>query len=347
MKIGIIGTGGMANAHAEEFSKIDGVRLAACLDVVPGKAAAFAAKHGIAHACTLLDEVFAQVDAVSIVTPDAHHAAPTIAALRAGRHVLCEKPLTTSLAEARQVAAAAAAAPHLIGMVNFSYRRSAALQAAIGIAQRGELGRIRHVHAHYLQGWLRGIREPAAGERLPWRLETAAGGGVLADLGCHILDLTTAVAGAADAFRCDFATFPKLRRDGTPFSAHGDQHLDADDTAALHVRFASGEAFGVLHTTRWAVGRGNTVRLEVHGTDGALVIDLDRGYEQLERYHSSTDRWETTQLPVAATIYQRFVAAVRSGVADQPDLARGAEIQAYLDACTRSARSGAWETVAS
>ena len=139
LRIGIVGTGGMARAHVAAFQAIAGVRVAACMDVVPGRAQAFAATHGIALGTEDPDELFASVDAVSIVTPDRFHAEPTLAALQAGKHVLCEKPLTVTVAEARQVAAAAAARPELIGMVNLSYRRSAASLAAAKLVASGKL----------------------------------------------------------------------------------------------------------------------------------------------------------------------------------------------------------------
>lgn len=347
IRIGIIGTGGMANAHAKSYQAIKGVEVAACMDVVADKAKAFAETYGIRHACAKFEDVFAHVDAVSIVTPDRFHAGPTLAALKAGVHVLCEKPLTTTLAEARKVAAAAAKAKAkgIIGMVNFSYRRSAAFQKAISLVASGAIGEVRHVHAHYLQGWLAGIREPEAGKTLAWRLQTAWGGGVLADLGCHILDLSTAVVGPVAAARCDFANFPKIRRNGKPFIAWKKEQMDADDTAAIHLRFASGLSFGVVHTTRWATGRGNTIRVEVHGTEGAVMFDLDRSYEQIDVFTRAKQQWKTLTLKPAPTIYQRFIKAIRTGTADQPDLARGAEIQGILDACARSARSGKFETV--
>jgi predicted dehydrogenase len=104
----------------------------------------------------------------------------------------------------------------------------------------------------------------------------------------------------------------------------------------------------VLHTTRWATGHANHLRVEVHGTEGALMFDLDRSYEALDVcVGKSAPRaaWKTLRLSPAPTIYQRFVRAIKSGASDQPDLLRGAQIQAYLDACERSARSGRWEKV--
>jgi predicted dehydrogenase len=346
IKVGIIGTGGMANAHAQNYQKMRGVQVVACLDVVEGRAQAFAEKYKIPHACSSLKELFSLVDAVSIVTPDRFHAEPTIAALKAKKHVLCEKPLTTTLAEARKVAAAAKKAKGIVGMVNFSYRRSAAFQKAISLMKSGAIGEVRHVHAHYLQGWLPGIREPKSGDKVIWRLQKAWGGGVLADLGCHILDLSTAVVGPVASARCDLANFPKVNSKGKAFAARKGEKMDADDTAAIHLQFANGHSFGVVHTTRWATGRGNTIKVEVHGTTGALMFDLDRSYEQLDVYDRAKNVWKTLTLKQAPDIYQRFIKSIKTGVADQPDLERGAEIQSILDACARSGKSGRFEKIA-
>ena len=346
LRLGIIGTGGMANAHAENFLKIDGVVLASCLDVLPERAHAFATKHGIAHTTTELKKLLAEVDAVTIVTPDAYHAATSLAALKAGKHVLCEKPLTVTMAEAKKLAAAskrALKANGQITMVNFSYRRSAAMQQAMILAKSGALGDLRHVHAHYLQGWLTTLREPKDGI-VPWRLQTKTGGGVLGDLGCHILDLTTSVTGPIKRVRCAYGNFPKISTSGKRFTAFNKQKLDANDTAIIELEFTAG-GLGVIHTTRWATGRGNTIRVEAHGTGGAVMFDLDRSYEQLDSFDLAAGKWNTETLAPAPDIYQRFVTSIRDGKQDQPDFVRGAQIQALLDACAKSAKNGKWVAV--
>ncbi len=348
LRIGILGTGGMARAHAAAFQGIRGVDLAACCDVVPGRAETFAATHGIALATTDRDEMFAAVDAVSIVTPDRFHAEPTLAALDAGKHVLCEKPLTVTFDEARAVAAAAAAHPGLIGMVNLSYRRSAAAQHAALLVASGKLGALRHVHAHYLQSWLSSdLWGGWTSEAFLWRLQSAAGsGGVLADIGVHILDLTTAVAGDAARVRCELRTFPKLHR-GQSHSTWNGQALDANDTALVQLDLADG-ALASVQATRWAAGHVNHLRVEVHGTAGALRFDLDEDEHTLQVCLGRDVRegvWKSKTFKPAPTVWQRFVHAVKTGKPEQPDLLRGAVVQAMLDACFRSSQSGGWEAV--
>jgi predicted dehydrogenase len=351
LRIGIVGTGDMAHAHAAHFSKIKGVTLASCVDVVPGRAQAFAQQHGIARVAPSLEDLLNDVDAVALVTPDRFHHEGALAVLRAGKHLLCEKPLTLTLAHAKAVAVAAkrAAKRGQIGMVNFSYRRSAALQKAMQLASAGRLGELRHAHAFYLQSW---IATPIWGhwskERWLWRMSTQSGsGGVLGDIGCHLLDLLTSVTGDVSEVRCALGNFPKIGPDGKPYSKWQGKPLDANDTAIIELGFKHG-GLGVLHMSRWATGHANHLRLEVHGTEGAVMFDLDRSEEKLDTClgkDAASARWKTQHLTVAPTIYQRFARAIVTGEQAQPDLLRGAQIQAYLDACERSARSGHWEKV--
>ncbi|MCE9614371.1 MAG: Gfo/Idh/MocA family oxidoreductase [Lentisphaerae bacterium] len=347
IKLGIVGTGGMANAHARSFKEIKGVAVTACQDVLAERAQAFAKKWDIPHVAASLDELIDQVDAVTVVTPDRHHAAPSLAVLRAGKHLMCEKPLTVTLAEARKVAQAATAAHRRQGtqhLVNFSYRNSSAFQEALSLVRQGVLGDIRHVHSHYLQSWLSAaIWGGWTSEAMLWRLQTAKGsGGVLGDLGCHILDFTTAIAGELESVRCTFATFPKMDAKGRKVTKWKGVPLDANDTAMIELHFGNG-AVGQCHTTRWATGHANTVALAVHGTEGALRINLDDGYDKLnlclgKNRHAT--KWETRLIKPTPNNYQRLINAIRSGKPEQADLMRGAQIQAYLDACERSAASG-------
>ncbi|MES2202137.1 MAG: Gfo/Idh/MocA family oxidoreductase [candidate division FCPU426 bacterium] len=352
IRVGIVGTGGMAAYHAESLLKIPGVVLASCHDILPEKSKAFAERFKIPHVAKDQKSLHEHVDAVSVVTPDRFHAAASLAALSAGKHLLCEKPLTVTLAEARKVAAAAlkAKSKNVISLVNFSYRRSAAMQKAMELVASGQLGEIRHVHSFYLQTWLStpvwgAWNEPG----WLWRLRTAAGsGGVLGDVGCHILDLTTAVAGDLDSVNCSTSTFPKLLK-GKAHTHWKGEVLDANDTAIMQLQFKKG-GVGVLHTTRWATGRVNQLRLEVHGTNGALMFDLDRSYEQLDvclGKDVQKSAWKTMKFKPSPNIWERFIAAIRSGKADQPDVARGAQIQAYLHACQRSAETHRWEKIPS
>lgn len=341
IRIGIVGTGGMAAAHARYFRAAGGVELASCYDIDPARCAAYAAAHGVGHVAASLDELIDAVEAVSVVTSDAAHAPVALRALKAGRHVFCEKPLTVTLGEARRVARAYARARRrgAIGMTNFSHR-GAHFDLARRIVARGDLGELRYVRAHYLQGGL-AVKGAWQASKAIWRLQTARGSaGVLGDLGCHLLDFVTGICGPAAAVRCTLRTHTKIGADGRRYTRWQGVALDANDTAAVDVDFAGG-AFGHCQTTRWAGGHRNDVLLEVHGTDGALSLGHtfpEKPFCRICRGRA-IKKWEWKDLPVPAFVsnWQRFVRAIRRGTPAQPDIFRGAEIQALLDACHRSA----------
>jgi predicted dehydrogenase len=351
IKVGIIGTGGMAKAHANHYAKIPGVEAFMAMDVVPGRAEAFAQAHDMPWATESIDDVLTDCDAVSIVTPDRHHAEPTLKALRAGLHVLCEKPLTVTLDDARKVARAAVQAADRHGsvhMTNFSYRNAAAFHHAAKLVADGRLGQVRHVYGRYLQAWLAAnVWGHWSDEAWLWRLQTAKGsGGALGDIGCHLIDFLTGIAGDASTLRCSFYNHPKISESGRPITQWQGQPLDANDTAILEMQLDAGGS-AVAHTTRWATGRGNQVALEVYGTEGALMIDLDRGYDRLwvvDRKIADTAKnepdWREVTLKRTPNLWQRFAKLIKTGKNDQPDMVRGAQVQAYLDACERSAANG-------
>jgi len=350
IRIGIIGTGGMANAHAEHYKKIAGVQLVSCLDVIPGKAAEFATKHGMTHVATDVKDLLGHVDAVSIVTPDRFHAEPSLEVLRAGKHLLCEKPLTVTLAEAKKVAAAAkkAASKGAIHMVNFSYRKSSAIYKAAELIRTGKIGKLRHVSSSYLQSWLVGMWGGWEGMGA-WRLQTSAGsGGALADIGCHILDLTTAITGEPTRIRATMTALPKITKKGAEVTKYEGVPLDANDSAIIELEFPGG-AIGVVQATRWATGHGNHLRFEAHGTHGAIRLDLDKSYDELETCLGDDrleGKWTTLTLKPTPSNWERFIKAIKTGKQDQPDVFRGAQVQSYLDGAFKSVASGKWEKIA-
>lgn len=338
--IAIIGTGGMANMHAERFAEIEGVRIVSACDVDAAKVGAFAKKHGIPTTYTDVDEMLAAGGfcAVSVVTPDSTHAALSLKAIAAGKHVLCEKPLATSAADARDMAKAASQAG-VINMVNFSYRNSSAWQHACELVRNGDLGRIYHFQAHYLQSWLSSTDwgDWKTNPAWLWRLSTRHGShGALGDIGVHILDFATGPVGHAKHLYCHLKTFDKAPEDRI-----GDYVLDANDTALITLECTNGAA-GTLAITRWATGHQNSVALSIHGDRAALRLDLDKSYTEMQVCRIAPDGktlpWETLDCGSSPNIYRRFIESIRTGVQDQPDFARGAEVQSLLDACNVSAR---------
>jgi len=343
VRVAILGTGGMANRHAELYRQIPGVHLVAGCDIDRDRAAAFCAKHEIPATGVYTD--FATLlrdcpcDAISNVTPDAFHAALSIQALRAGKHILCEKPLGLNHAETRRMVAAAKKAG-TIAMVNFSYRDWPAIHDIAARVQSGALGDLRHVEASYLQTWL---TAPLWGEwrtspNWLWRLSQKHGSkGVLGDIGVHIVDFVTYPASPLKKVFCQLKTFPKA-----PKNRIGDYLLDANDSAVINVEFANG-ALGTIHTTRWATGHPNRLALRLHGTQGAISFDSDIGVDVFQACLGpdvATAKWQTLKSPPTPHNHARFIQAIRTGLAEQPDFARGSQIQRVLDACFESDTTG-------
>ena len=319
------------------------MELVACCDIREDAAKQFAERHGVPAWYTDPMKLLAKekLDACCVATSDAGHAPISIAAFKKGLHVLCEKPLATSVAESRRMLAAAKKSGKM-NMVNFTYRTFPALERAKELIDEGRIGRPIHVEASYLQSWLcsKGWGDWRTKPALLWRLNRAAGGsGTLGDLGCHILDFASRVAGDISELSCRLARFDK----NVPGERLGGYKLDADDSVFVTARFAGG-ALGTIHTTRWASGHQNSLRLRVYGDRGAVEVDLDRSYETLRvclgdvaRDHAA---WTELKLPVRESNMARFLRAVRNGKPESPTFEDGFKIQACLDACLESDRTG-------
>ncbi|WP_426299896.1 Gfo/Idh/MocA family protein [Arthrobacter sp. R-11] len=233
------------------------------------------------------------IDLIDICTPGNTHAEIAIAALEAGKHVLCEKPLANSVAEAERMteAALAAAERGVFSMCGFSYRRTPALALARRMVEEGRLGTVRHVRAQYLQDWLSDENAP-----MTWRLDKSkSGSGSLGDIGAHSIDAAQWVTGqkitGVSALLETFVHERPLAGDLVGLGGHGDVGADAprgtvtvDDAAIFSARFSgdgfdgdgnSAGAVGVFEATRFALGRKNAMRLEVNGTLGSLAFDFE------------------------------------------------------------------------
>jgi predicted dehydrogenase len=248
-----------------------------------GRAAEAAGRLGWAESATDWRAVVARddIDLIDICTPGDSHAEIAVAALEAGKHVLCEKPLANTVAEAELMAAAAERA-HAAGvraMVGFTYRRVPAIAFARQLVAEGRIGEVRHVRAQYLQDWIADPQAPHS-----WRLDKErAGSGALGDIGAHIVDLTqfitrdriTEVSG-------QLATFVKERPvaaahsglSGTAGGAGETAPVTVDDAAVFLAKFTGG-AVGVFEATRFATGRKNAIRIEINGSLGSLAFDFE------------------------------------------------------------------------
>jgi predicted dehydrogenase len=315
------------------------------------------------------------IDVVDICTPGDSHAEIAIAALDAGKHVLCEKPLANTVAEAEAMTAAAerAAARGSRSMVGFSYRRVPAIGFARRFVQEGRLGAIRQVRALYLQDWLRDEDGP-----MTWRLDKAlAGSGSLGDIGAHAVDLVEHLTGSQlGAVSGTLATFVEERPllaegvglSGTASAERGT--VTVDDAAWFTARLAGGEAdgaIGAFEATRYATGRKNALRIELSGSRGAIAFDLEemnelqfydatapageQGFTRIivtEPEHPYMANWWPTGHAIG---YEHafshevvdLVTAIASGTDPEPSFADGLHIQRVLAAVERSAADGsAW-----
>ncbi|MER5325048.1 Gfo/Idh/MocA family protein [Streptosporangium roseum] len=301
--IGMVGYAFMGRVHSQAWRSVGAffdlpVRpVMAALGGRSKEATAAAARDlGWAAAETDWRDLIARddVQVVDICTPGDSHAEIAIAALEAGKHVICEKPLANSVAEAEAMAAAARAAAGrgVHAMVAFNYRRVPAIALARRWVAEGRLGRLHHVRAQYLQDW---IADPAF--PLVWRLQRErAGSGALGDIGAHAVDTAQFItgellagvsaltetfvkerplAGVSAGLSATGATIPADGATGGPAAgAVATGVVDVDDAALFIGRF-SGGALGSFEATRFATGRKNALRIEVNGSRGSLAFDFE------------------------------------------------------------------------
>jgi len=348
LRIGIIGTGGMGNHHASEFTKMKDVKIVACCDISEQRRKAFAEKWKVpavyADYCEMLEKE--ELDGVAVVTVDAMHAPISIAAIEEGIPVLCEKPMATNLGDAKCMLDAAKR-HGVVNMINFSYRSSSGLQAAAKLVSQGKIGNIKHVESSYLQSWLvsRSWGDWRTSEGWLWRLSTKHGSmGALGDIGVHIYDLTSFLCGDFAQIYCKLKTFDK----GVPENRIGEYVLDANDSFVSAVIFKNG-ALGTITASRWATGQINSLRARVYGDKGAVEIDLDRAYDEylICTGQRNIDKaiWKTVKCPRAPNNYERFIKAIKTGKNDPSDFANGVKIQAYLEGSFESDRLGGWVNI--
>jgi predicted dehydrogenase len=331
----ILGTGGMAKAHATHFKDDPRVELVGCSDVVPGRAEEFAKSHGAGKAFTSLEEAikWGGFDAAANVTPDAIHHPTTMQLLKANKHVFCEKPLAENFALANEMATAADKAG-LINMVNLTYRNDAALHAAKKLVDDGQIGELRHVEATYRQSWLVGDHwgHWASSPTWLWRLSEKHGSrGVLGDVGIHILDYATfAVSKSPVSVQSRLKTFDKA-----PGNQIGEYVLDANDTAMVMGELEGGAQL-MIQATRFMTGYDNILDLKIFGTKGAVEILHREGWNEVRccvgpSIH--TMAWSTIKPEPVKTNYRKFIDAIETGKNGTPDFRRAAGLQKVLDIC--------------
>ncbi len=367
--VGMVGHAFMGAVHSQAwrtahhfFDLPRAPRLSALCGRDRTRTAAAAARFGFAAVETDWRALVARddVQVVDICTPGDTHAEIALAALAAGKHVLCEKPLANSVAEAEAMAdaAALAATRGVRSMVAFNYRRVPVLALARRLVAAGRIGEVRHVRAVYLQDWLADETAP-----MTWRLRRdRAGSGALGDLGAHIVDAAQFVTGdQVSGVSALSETFVRTRPSGG-----GVDEVTVDDAALFLARFADG-ALGSFEATRYALGRKNAMRIEVNGSRGSLAFDFEAmnelsffdgddpddaaGFRRVlvtEPTHPYLGAWwppghllgyEHTFTHEVADLLR----AVADGVDPEPSFADGLRVQRVLAAVEHSAANGsAW-----
>ena len=304
------------------------------------------------------------VDIIDVCTPNASHKDQVIAALRAGKHVYCDKPLTTNSAAAREIVAAARQAKGSVHQMTFQNRFFPATLRAKELIDAGALGRVYHFRAAYLHA---GYVDP--GRPFTWRMDKAQGGGALVDLGSHIIDLMRHLLGEFESVLAATQTFVTERPlPGDPARKHP---VEVDDWVTFAVRMAGGFP-GTIEASRFAMGVNDEIRFEIHGEKGALAFNLMepnwlyfydntdpggnyggcKGFRKIE----SVQRYPDVLLPTPKNSIGwrdghrhclfNFVKCVAEGRPASPDLADGAAVQHIMDAAYRSAQEGKWVKVA-
>ena len=342
VRVLVLGTGVMAERHAEVFGHIPGVEVVAGVDVNEGRVKAFCAQFGIPHAFTDLEAAIAwgRFDAVSNVTPDAAHHPTTMRIVKAMKPIFCEKPLAPTYALAVEMTEEVERRG-LINMVNLRYRGVPVMQKARQLVADGVIGEVRHIDAAYLQSWLIGLHwgDWRTEERWLWRLSDAHGSkGVLGDVGIHILDLASFVANQfPSSVHCRLKSFAKADGDRI-----GEYVLDANDSFVMSLAFDGG-ALGIVHGSRWMAGYANAQQLAVFGSEGALEILFESDVSSLrlcagEDVHTQT--WRNVECPPVPLVYETFIEAVHTGIQAEPSFRRAAELQRVIYLCFATNESG-------
>ena len=218
------------------------------------------------------------VDLVDVSTPNNSHYKISMAAIKEGKHVACEKPLAMSTTEAHEMACAAKEAK-IVNTVWFNYRRAPAVGLARQLMGQGKLGKIFHVRGTYLQDWIADPKFP-----LVWRLRREiAGSGAHGDLNAHLIDLTRYMTGLEFEEVCGMAkTFIKERPLATPKRGRRKGKVTVDDAVIFMARLEK-DAIASFEATRFATGRKNYNRIEINGSKGSLVWCFER-MNELEFY---------------------------------------------------------------
>jgi len=335
INVGIVGTG-IGGTHFNGYSKVPGVNVVGIVDIDPARAKAVAAKWEVPHAFTNHEDLLElkNLDAVSVCTPNSLHVPISIDALRAGKHVICEKPMSSTVEDAQRLAdeAEKATKKGQIFMMGLNNRYRGEAQLLKQYIDAGDLGEL------YLGkcGWLRRSGIPGLGG---WfTTKKMSGGGPLIDLGVHALDLCWWLMGAPDPVSVSASVFTKIgrkewERRGSPGT------YDIEDAAVAHIRFANDAA--IMVEVSWILNAPTTgFTCEVMGTEGGGRIEPN--FQIVKDLHGSP----TDLIPSAPRIngheqeIVHFISCIRESRAPISGARDGLAVQKMLDAIYRSGESG-------
>jgi predicted dehydrogenase len=367
--IGIIGTGFMGKAHAFAYRAAPGIFpdipravLRSVADVNASAAEATARQFGFggwrSDWKALVEDP--AIDVVSVTTPNALHREISLAAIAAGKYVHCEKPIAPNAGEAREMMEAAEAAG-IVTQAGFNYVKNPVLALARQMIAAGELGEISGFRGIHAEDYMADPDTP-----YNWRLDPAGGGGVIADLGSHIIGMARFLLGRITDLNADLETVVKSR----PVAAGSSERraIEVDDIARMTVRFARG-CKGFIEANWVATGRKMQLGFEVSGTKGSLVFTQERLNELMyfraagNPSHSGFVRIESGPqhkpygLFCVAPGHQLgfndlktievadFLSAIGGGEKRGPDFREAWEIQRVVDTAIESSKSRAWLSI--
>jgi len=364
--VGLIGSGFMGKAHALGFASANRVfrlpltaELAVLADAPHAVAARAAEALGFPRATgdwrRLVDDP--AVGIVSITTPNALHGEMALAAIAAGKHVYCEKPLAPTAAEAGTMALAAEKAG-VATQVGFNYLKNPMVKLARDLVAAGEIGVVRSFRGIHAEDFMADAANPWT-----WRLDPSGGGGALADIGSHIVAMARYVVGPIAQVLGECATLVKQR----PFEG-GQRAVEVDDVATAVLRFASG-AVGTIEANWMATGRKMGLEFEVSGSGGAIRFAQER-FNELRLYRTAEPAplrgFRTIEAGPEHDPYGAFCPApghglgfndlktievrdfLRAVAGERPghaDFREGWEVAKTVEAIYRSAREGGWVAV--
>lgn len=346
IRVGVIGTGFGASVHLPALQKIPFVEVAGICSRKPERVLMIAAQHGIRKTSTDYREFVRDpdIDAVVVASPPNLHHAMAIAAIEAGKHVLCEKPLSRTLAESRDLVRLAEQA-RLVAMVNHEFRFEPARVYAKQLIEMGYLG---EPHSATVTVFRSTLNDPH-GVAWDWLMDEAKGGGMLRAAGSHYLDALRWWFGEVKAVSGATATMIRQRRFA---DSHEMGSVSADDNFAVLLKFVSGAMATVTYSATAAFEAGEQIILS--GSDGLLLMTGDRKLygakrggqlEEKELPPDLTEEVSPAAHPLAGPtelLLRVWIGSIRTGQTSSPSFSDGMKVQELMDGAVRSSQLGRW-----